>query len=223
MAIVECAKLFGTFLTLQDLKAFWKAGNNANLLFAAQLLDDFPLTSERIESKIRAEVGDDVELINVKVLTDVIKRAATTPDSTLLGINAAVEQVRELAASSASTRKKNLQDKLAQFGLSLRSDSGLCKQFIEGSCSCPLGQVVGIMRIASKLFSYSHRHWSVNRGRWESALFAFAKDATTWDQATNKALALPVSSPAVSSRTCWKCGDPDHLSYDCWMSDGEGY
>ena len=66
----------------------------------------------------------------------------------------------------ASGRRAALIEELAAHGLELRSDSAFCRDYIRGTTTASLPEVVATMKLTSFLFSVHHRAWS----RWHKYL-----------------------------------------------------
>jgi len=103
----------------------------------------------------------------------------------------------------------------------MRADSMLCRLFVSGCTAKQLGEVVGIMRIANKLFDISHRHWSANKTCWESALreLVLSGAKTSWDDAVAEVLSFNVATPPPLQyhRECEDYSD----NYDSMDSDSD--
>ena len=81
-------------------------------------------------------------------------------------------------------RRKYLIDKLKEKNLILRSDSHLCKIFIDATEDIDIEEVVSIMELTRKQFAIHHVVWSENHLRVERILRnAVYKDGKSWNQA----------------------------------------
>eukprot|EP00210_Caulerpa_lentillifera_P006972 g6667.t1 len=65
-------------------------------------------------------------------------------------------------------RREDLQSALEAHGLTLRTDSVFCREYINGKIDADLDEIVGIMMITSRLFEISHVAWSQYRHRCEA-------------------------------------------------------
>lgn len=71
-----------------------------------------------------------------------------------------------LCRQQAPIRRGELVAELTAHGLTLRSDSAFCRQYIDGETSACLQEVVATMKLTSFLFSRGHYVWS----RWHKTL-----------------------------------------------------
>jgi hypothetical protein len=135
--------------------------------------------------------------VNKRVMQEVLCLADANQDNAIVGKNAAEQQIVQLAQSDNAGRRAQLDHALSAHGLVMRADSMLCRLFVSGCTAKQLGEVVGIMRIAAKLFAISHRHWSANKTGWESALreLVLSGAQTSWNDAVDEVLSYYVKTP----------------------------
>lgn len=107
-------------------------------------------------------------------------------------------------------RKNLLETELEKRGLRLRSDSRFCAQFIEGTTTASVEEVVATMCITTFLFNTGGPGcWSENRYKLESHMREGMKQGryTSWYQACDASMQLPLNS--------WQI----YHHYDGWDDD----
>ena len=67
-------------------------------------------------------------------------------------------------------RREDLVAELREHGLTLRSDSTFCQQFVQGTTNACVQQVVATMALSSYLFTFGHHCWSNNHLTLESIM-----------------------------------------------------
>ncbi len=115
-------------------------------------------------------------------------------------------------------RRKQLIKKLKEMKLTLRSDSELCKIFINAAEDIDIEEVAAIMMLTKEQFNVHHVVWSQNHIQVEKILRDAAyKDGLNWDKATQ--LAIDAIDVTVLDGYRPPCRYHDSWDSDSWDSD----
>lgn len=82
----------------------------------------------------------------------------------------------------SANRRAELIEELRSQGLTLRSDSRFCSQYISGETNASIEEVVATMLLTNHLFGYSHRVWSRFHDSFETSMRRMVRtgEATGW-------------------------------------------